>query len=89
MVGDLRTEKNRPKPPKLRNIKSEEYSVNLTKGDSITVCPLERTPSAPVSTPIFDFSEPHWSKFSSEVSEFINQCLDENDNRRPTASELL
>ena len=45
--------------------------------------------SAPVSTPVFDFSESIWSKFSSEISEFINQCLNENVDSRPTASELL
>ena len=57
--------------------------------NSITVGSLERTSSVPVSTPVFDFSEPNWSKFSSEISEFINQCLDENVERRPSASELL
>ena len=55
----------------------------------ITISPLERKPKALDSTPIFDFSEPTWSKFSSEISEFINQCLDEDVNRRPSASELL
>ena len=87
VVGEFRTSR---KHPSLRHIKSEEVSKNtIAKANSITVCPLEKTPSTSFSTPIFDFSEPNWSKFSSEISEFIYQCLDEDACRRPSATELL